>query len=633
MKYTIAVKQILILVFFLFQTETYAANKCEVLFQLNTSQIKSGAQILHEKDQQLHMSKLVQKAVTKHKQQTGITLTKPNDKLNQWLNYLTKISTKAESSPWALEQVKTILNNQFVIKAQDVPESYFELQVKIAKERGHGEKALSSDQKKQLVDTVILDQIKSLESWTEYLVSKDTHMYPMWIKYWMFTGMTKLSKYNAQSGQFGNRDKSTVAPFAELNHEALSLIVDQVLKHVNKKSLDEINDPEFVKLLSGLNFGKLYGHILFKLGAGRNGKFKTNQGQWVIYRQGSDHISLVKSLAGHNTGWCTAGKATAKSQLDAGDFHVYYSLDEKNEPTIPRVAIRMESQNIAEVRGVAADQNLDSQINQSTVVSSKMKEFGLEGIHFQKKVHDMKMLSLIEAKHSAKIKLSKEEVLFLYEINDKKIQSFGFLADPRIDKIKSERDFDADLVLAFDNKYLRYEISTTINEFVLSKGKSKLHLGTLDLGDLRSARKLKLPEYIFGNLYLSGLKTAEGLQLPMTIDGDLRLNGLKSTEGLKLPSTLNGDLHLTGITSAEGLLLPEVINGSLFLNGLNSAMGLKLPDMLNGYLNLGQLKTTEGLHLPKKINGMLHLQGLTSAKDLKLPEGVTKYYGPDDIQR
>ena len=112
----------------------------------------------------------------------------------------------------------------------------------------------------------------------------------------MFTGMTKLSKYNAQSGQFGSRDKTTVAPFAELNREALGLVVDSVLKFTNKKSLEEINDPELVQLLSGLNFGKLYGHVLFKLGAGRDGAFKTNQGQWVVYKQGSDHMRLLNHL-------------------------------------------------------------------------------------------------------------------------------------------------------------------------------------------------------------------------------------------------------------------------------------------------------------------------------------------------
>ena len=588
MNYLVTVKQILVVVLFMFQTETFAANKCESLFQLNTSQIKSGAQILHEKDQQLHMSKLVQKAVTKHKQTTGISLTKPNDKLNQWLNDLSKISTKAESSPRTLDQVKTILNNQFVIKENEVPESYFALQVKIAKERGHGDITLSKDQKNQLADTVIVDQKKSLETWTEYLVSKDTNIYPMWMKYWMFTGMTKISKYNAQLGQFGNRDKSTVAPFPEINREALGLVVDNVLRHVNKKSLEDINDPELFQLLSGLNFGKLYGHVLFKLGVGRDGAFKTNQGQWVVYKQGSDHIPLVKSLEGQNTGWCTAGESTARSQLNKGDFHVYYSLDENGQATLPRAAIRMEGDNIGEIRGVAANQNLDHQINQSTIITSKIKKFGSKGEKFQKKDHDMRLLTLIETKHNSKIQITSEELLFLYELNEK-IDGFSADKDPRIEKIKAERDLKSDIVFAFNNKYTRDEITTTHDEYNL--GKSKIHYNHLDLSDITSA------------------------------------------DGLTLPHTLNGNLFIDNLTSADGLKLPHIYNGDLDLSNLTSADGLKLPHIFNGYLNLGALKSAQGLMLPDTLNGVLNLNNLKSAKNLKLPKGVKYYYGPPDIQR
>ncbi len=534
MNYLVTVKQILILTVLLFQTETFANKQCKDLFQSSTLQIKSGAQVLHAKDQQLHMSKLVQKAVTKHKQTTGVSLTKPNDKLNQWLDYLTKVSSKAESSPWALEQVKTILNNQFVIKSQDVPDSYYSLQVKIAKERGHGDITLTNDQKKQLADTVIADQKKSLESWTEYLVSKDTDMYPMWVKYWMFTGMSKLSKYNATNGQFGNRDKSTVAPFAELNREALGLVVDYVLKYTNKKSLEEINDPEMVQLLSGLNFGKIYGHVLFKLGVGKEGAFKTNQGQWVVYPWGSSHIPLVKSLEGRNTGWCTAGESTAYSQLGKGDFHIYYSLDENGNATIPRVAIRMEGENIAEVRGVAASQNLDPQINQSTIVTSKMKDFGTRADKFTKQDSDMKLLTQIETKHNSKIHLTKEEIIFLYEFNGK-IDGFGYGKDPRIEKIKSERDLKSDVAVAFNNKYSRHEISTTNAEFSL--GKSKMHFGDLYVSDYYFKNKVfNLPEIIFGNLEIQHTEITKRFNLPKKVIGSLDLNGFKTAAHLVMPN-------------------------------------------------------------------------------------------------
>lgn len=667
MKYLVTVKQFLVLLLFLFQTETYAANQCENLFP-----IKSGAQILHEIDPTLQSSNFVQKLGAKHKRQTGVALTNPKDRINQFLTFLTKISNRAESSPKTLEQIKTILNNRYVIKADKIPESHFALQAKIAKERGFGEIALTSDQKNQLAETIIADQKMSLETWTEYLVSKDSKMYPMWVKYWMFTAMTKLGKYDVKTGRFSHRDEFTVAPFVELNHEALALVVDSVLKHVNKESLEDMKDPQLVQLLAGFNFGKIYGHILFKLGFGKEGAFKSNQGRWVIYKQGSDHRPLVESLKGHNTGWCTAAEGTAKSQLQEGDFHVYYSLDDDGHPTRPRVAIRMEGDEIAEVRGVAEKQNLDPQINQTHVVSSKMKEFGSKADKFKKRDHDMKLLTQIETKQKTKVELSKEEIFFLYELNGK-IEGFGYKKDPRIEKIKAERDLKSDIAFAFDNKYTRDEITTTMEEFNL--GKSKIHFGNLDfwlvtnaekiklpqiligrlnLADLTTAIGLELPERMVGDLLLTSLTEAKGLKFPKTLDGDLDLYSLTSAEGVELPITMNGLLNLSSLTSTEGLKLPSTMNGNLFLDGLRSASGLELPDPINGTLTLNGLTSAEGLKLPKILgkglkiklltspiglilpevmNGYLSLPNLSSAKDLKLPKGVTDYVGPNDIQK
>jgi hypothetical protein len=558
-------KLFLSLSFLLYQPYTFAQIQCGDLFK------KSGAQILHERDSTLHTSKAVEKAVKKHKASTNETVTKPADKIELWLASLTKIAEKADSSSRTLEQIKTLINEKYLIKLEDVPQSYFDLQVRLARERGHGEITLSDKQKKELAEHIINDQKNSLDIWTEYLVSKDTSMYPMWLKFWMFTGMAKLGKYDLQTGQFGNRSKTTMAPFAELNREAVGLLTDYVLTYLDKKSLDEIRDPELAKLVPQFQFGKLYGQILKKLNLGKDGLFITNEGKWIIYKQGSDHLPLVRSLEGHNTGWCTAGKATAEVQLKKGDFHVYYSLDQNGQPSIPRVAIRMENNEIAEVRGVAQDQNLDRQINQSTVVSLKMKEFGSKADQFKKRDHDMRLLTQIETKHNAGIPLTKEEVKFLWEI-DNHITGFGYTRDPRISSIRSSRKFD--LMELYDLK--PEEITFTEKEFFAAKGTSKLHFGYLKLSESQ-ARELKSLHRLQGNLDLSDLKTAKGLKLPDSISGDLNLSGLTTAEGLKLPKSIGRNLFLDALRSAKGLKLPDSIK-NLHLRGLTSAKGLKLPD-------------------------------------------------------
>ncbi|MFZ3231471.1 MAG: hypothetical protein WA160_14790 [Pseudobdellovibrio sp.] len=605
------VRHILFCAILAYQVETLAALLCKELFTTTNSE----AQFLHSKDPQLHMSPWVEKVVARLKKTTGISLSQPSDKLASWLDDLARIARKADSSPRVLEQMSSIIYDQYVMKLNEVPESYYAMQVRLARERGHGDISLSAEQKIQLAENVIEDQRKTLQHWINYLVSKDTSMYPIWLKYWMFTGMTKLSKYNTTAGTFNNRDKGTVAPFPELNREALSLTVDLVLKKMQKKSLEDVSDPTLVKLLEGMNLGKIYGRILFNLGVGNDGQFKTNQGRWVVYPKGSDHLPLVESLAGKNTGWCTAGEATAITQLSAGDFHVYYSLDKKGEPTIPRVAIRMQDYEIAEVRGVAHDQNLDSQISQSPVVTQKLKEFGRTGLQYEKKDHDVKLLTSIEAKDILNQPLTKEELKFLYEL-DYEIEGFGNSIDPRIEQIKLRRNKKNDFVVIYDHKYKSEEISLTMDDVLT--GKIKIHLGHLKLTAEQITQLQTLPEIVTGNFTIMNLTSAKGIKLPELVGGEFRMMGLVSADGLILP-TLHGSCHLPDLQSAQGLVLPETMNGNLHLSSLKSAEGLRLPRYINGGLFMKKLISAVGIKLSEVITGNLDLSGLISSEGLQLP--------------
>jgi len=170
------------------------------------------------------------------------------------------------------------------------------------------------------------------------------------------------------------------------------------------------------------------------------------QGKWKKYNRGSDHMPLVKSLQGHGTGWCTAGESTAKTQLEGGDFYVFYSLDPQGQPIVPRAAIRMQENNIAEVRGIGPDQNLDPYIGK--VVQDKMAEFP-DGNLYEKKSQDMQRLTALENKIKKNQELTRNELRFLYEI-DATIQGFGYKTDPRIAELRGLRDPNADAPIAFD---------------------------------------------------------------------------------------------------------------------------------------------------------------------------------------
>jgi len=323
-------------------------------------------------------------------------------------------------------------------------------------------------------------------------------------------------------------------------------------------------------------------------------------------------MPLVESLQGHGTGWCIAGETTAQHYLSRGDFYIYYSYDQQGKPTIPRSAIHFTDNKISEVRGIAADQNLDPYIN--NVVDEKLEEFPNK-----EEYQDMKRLTEIDNRYQKAKNLTKEDLKFLYEVG-KPIKGFGWKKDPRIGKILEKRNIKKDLSLVFDCK--EDEIGTKKEDFLGGEKELKFFYGHLDLQSITSAEGLKLPESVWGRLDLESLTSAKGLKLPKSVGGDLFLRSLTSAKGLKLPESVGGGIFLDGLTSAEGLKLPESVEGSLDLESLTSAEGLKLPESVGGGIILDGLTSAEGLKLPESVGGDLDLYSLTSAKGLKLPESI-----------
>jgi len=288
------------------------------------------------------------------------------DNIKAYLQKLEDIHIKVLNTGRHIELLRNMYYDKYVIKPEDIPQSYYEHQQEIALERGYGHIEITKEMKKQYEEQIINDQKASLDIWLDYFFSEDSNVYPFWLKYWAFQGMLKLSSYNKEKGEFGRRTTDTVVPFPDLNREALAIAMDMAMKMLNK---EKIEDKELEILVKSGSFGKIYGYILNHTLKDNKNITRKNIGKWVKYNQGSDHIPLVKSLQGYNTGWCTAGESTAKTQLSNGDFYVYYTLDENNEYKVPRIAIRMEYGKIGEIRGIAKDQNLEPEME--SVVEEK----------------------------------------------------------------------------------------------------------------------------------------------------------------------------------------------------------------------------------------------------------------------
>src|SRR3989344_2901539 len=510
---------------------------------------------LHLKNPELQTSPEVQRAVEREEQKTGEKV--PNDpaeRIEAYLKRLEKLvldpNKEQESKamrdvehierPRALSLLREMVLNEYVRpNKEQMAQGAARVEQRVARQMGI-QAEYNEDALEQRGEIAVGDLESSLDEWIKYLSNPD-EPYPVWFRYYAFRNILSLGEYDKDKQEFPKRSKGTFKLFPDVDRGALAHVQQMIEASQDNTVLNDMREAqktlwdtpekdlltrEKAKAFTNLSFAKQYaegikqnGEILPELRA-------ETRGEWVRYKKGEDPKSLWLSLQNKGTAWCTKGYPTAKTQLKGGDFYVYYTLDTTGNPTIPRIAIRMEGdKKIAEnPRGVFdSQQNLEP--NMVDILDDKLKEFGAEANVFKKKSEDMRMLTALEKKRENKEPFTKDDLILLYEINGT-IEGFGYDTDPRIEEILSSRDQKEDLSRVFGVS--KDKISTTF--YGALKGGIVYHHGTLDLSHLTSAEGLKLPETIGGHLDLSGLTSAEGLKLPETVSGYLYLFRLTSDE-------------------------------------------------------------------------------------------------------
>ena len=511
--------------------------------------------------------------------------------------------------------LKSFYYDLYVIKPENIPDAYFQNQVRLARERGYGNIELTEEDKRRMTEEVIDDQRKSLDKWIEYfLYDEESKSYGMWEKYWVFQGLQNLGKYDKETGKFSKRDKTTVYPFPPVERE----YIFTTLKLMEDFLKDKKGEEDIKQALSTGNFKLLYEYVIKQSFLKGEHQSNSDGGKWIKYEQGSDYNILRDSLQGYYTGWCTAaGENFAKDQLAGGDFYVYYSLDKNGEAKVPRIAIRMDGKDkIGEIRGIADNQNMEPEM--MPILEEKLKEFP-DRDKYLKKEHDMKLLTLIDKKVNNNIELTLDELKFLYEINGQ-IKGFGYEEDPRIEEIKRKKNKRRDYSLIYNVK--EEEVALSQEEWKKSPDKFKVLNDNLDLSHYNNLDNIVLPKYISGNLNLSSLSNANGIVFPQQVGGDLELNKLTNAEGLVLPESIGGSILLFSIANAKGLVLPKSIGDDIILDSITNAEGLVLPKSIGGEISLDSITNVEGLVLPESIGGDIYLGALTNARGLVLPKSI-----------
>lgn len=380
----------------------------------------------------------------------------------------------SETRPRALSLLREMVMNKYVRSNKEkMAEGAARTEERAARDLGV-EAHYKQEQLAERGEIAVEDLEKSLDNWISYL-SDANEPYPMWFRYYAFRNILDLGDFDKDKKEFTKRSQGSVKLFPDIDRGALAHIQEMIeagkdsaiLEHLQKAQQESANGDipqnelitkEKVANFAKLSFAKQYSESIKQSGEITPEMREETRGKWIKYGQGTDPTALWASLQNKGAAWCTKGFGTAERQLRGGDFYVYYTLDKQGSPAIPRIAIRMEGENIGEVRGVADNQqNLEG--NMTDIAEEKMSELpGKE--KYQKISADMKQMTVIYKKSFQENKdtaektylnpqLTKDELIFLYEINSK-IEGFGYQRDPRIKELLDQRSSKEDAPIVFD---------------------------------------------------------------------------------------------------------------------------------------------------------------------------------------
>ena len=348
---------------------------------------------------------------------------------------------------------------------------------------------------------------------------------------------------------------------------------------------------------------------------------KTKEGIWKKYEKNSDYKLLVKDIRGKYTGWCTERDTWAKDYLSKSDFYIFYTKDTKGKYADPRITIRVIDNEVVEIRGIDPNQNVE--FDMFDELHKKMKEFDFSEDFFEKEVN-MKYMTLVYKKTKKGLELDRDELKFLYQI-DNIINGFGNDIDPRINDIIKTRDIKKDLSIIFD---------VSKDEVALSKEElndnTKVFFGTLDYymdtdliltcnDEEYKVDKVIIPKYIVGSMFLN--VPYKNVEMPKLVTGSFGVFCPKLLNKLSLPKV---GVHLS-VYKLEDALEIEVADHPIydinFYNLINCGK-IKLPSTIKGTVKFEKLLSLDEIHFPKKMRRSIYMPQLYSCDNLLLPKVI-----------
>ena len=403
-----------------------------------------------------------------------------------------------------------------------------------------------------------------------------------------------------------------------------SIKVQKIKDFLREYNLKEDREDELVeefeKRLNSKDFAQLYAFA--QVEAAGSLDRESLDGTWVKYDQGSDYTPLENSLRGKGTGWCTA-EGSAEGQLESGDFYVYYTKNTATDQyTEPRIAIRMQGGQIAEIRGVDKQQELEPQL----VDIAKEKYKNLPGAQkYEKADHDMRKMTDIYSRSFYKDKdtkvktylspdLTKEELIFLYEI-ESKIKTFGYDTDPRVQEVKQERDKINDYTTLYDCE--PYQIVQDVKDVTED---TKVYIGDLDPIDYKILDKRTNPIVIDGNTNFKDCTSLTTIPEGTVFNGDADFENCTSLTTIPIGIVFHGYANFFGCTSLTTIPEGIVFHGGASFSGCTSLTTIPEGTVFNGKADFFGCTSLTTIPEGTVFNGVANFSGCTSLTTI--PEGT-----------
>ena len=290
---------------------------------------------------------------------------------------------------------------------------------------------------------------------------------------------------------------------------------------------------------------------------------KSNEGIWIKYNK-KEGKKLVKSIENKKTGWCIEKDEAAKICLNYRDIEIFYTKDENGNYTVPRLAVISTSKYISTIMGIKEDELVELELVEA--IEEKIKTLP-DKEKYQKKLENIKKLQLIKQKTDKDIKLTIEELEFLYELKEK-IKTLGFGKEPLIEEIKEKRNPKKDLSRVFKcpQEYIG------IKESDLKEKNLLVYYGDIETDDIT---EYKIPNIVVGNLNLKNLRDTKGLQRLRVVYGNLDLSSIKESDYLYNIQEVIGNTDFRSLEDASNMTNFTYIKGRAYFVSLKSPKGLE----------------------------------------------------------